>query len=149
MSRDTEGSPAARRTFLGWLMKGFLSLWALGAAAMGVMFLRAPDSERRPGERTVKCGPIGSLPVGEARFVRHGTEPLFVVRASESEVVALSAVCSHLRCVLRWNEASKTILCPCHAGAFDREGNVLSGPPRRPLDRYAAEIRAGEIIVRI
>ncbi len=147
--RPADGARPPRRTFLDLLIKGFLSLWGLGAAALGISFLKAPSAERRPGERTVRCGPLLGLSVGEARFIRHGAEPLFVVRVSDAEVIALSGICTHLRCVLTWNEAAKTILCPCHAGSFDRDGNVLSGPPRRPLDRYPAEVRAGEIVVRL
>ena len=134
---------------LRWLVRGFLSLWGLAAAGVGISFLKAPESGERPSQNRVKCGALSSLPVGSARFIRHGTEPLFVVRASETEVVALSAICTHLRCVLQWNEASGTIRCPCHAGSFDRSGNVLSGPPPRPLRTHPAEVRADEIIVSV
>jgi cytochrome b6-f complex iron-sulfur subunit len=139
--------PMERRTALRWLIRGFLSLWGVGAAAMGISFLKAPSEERRPGEGLVRCGPIESLAVGDARLVRHGAEPLFVVRATETQVVALSAICTHLRCVVTWDRSKKNFLCPCHAGAFDGTGNVLSGPPNRPLPHYTAEVRAGEIIV--
>ena len=138
-----------RRSVLRWLMGSFLSLWGLGAAAVGISFLKAPDSEKRPSEGLVKCGNFSGLPVGAARFIRHGTSPLLVIRASETQVQAFPAICTHLRCVLKWNEETKTILCPCHAGSFDRNGNVLSGPPPRPLRRYSVEVRADEIIVRL
>lgn len=147
--RPTEWAGAGRRSAMRWLINGFLSLWGLGAAALGLSFLKAPPAERRPEEGQVSCGPIATLAVGEARFVRHGTEPLFVIRASETEVVALSAICTHLRCVLTWDNESGSIHCPCHAGLFDRTGNVLSGPPNRPLPRYPAEIRGGEIVARL
>lgn len=136
-----------RRSVLRWLIRGFLSLWGLGAASLGISFLKAPSPEHRPGKGQVQCGTLSSLPVGRARLIHHGADPLFVVRVSSAEVVALSAICSHLRCVLQWNNESGTILCPCHAGAFDREGNVLSGPPNRPLTRYPAQVRGDEIIV--
>ena len=145
--RESVPSPG-RRSALGWLTKGFLSLWALGAAAVGLSFLRAPSSEKRPGEGVVRAGPLSTLPVGGSRFIRHGSEPMFLVRVSETEVLALSAICTHLRCVLKWDDANGRLLCPCHAGAFDRSGNVISGPPTRPLARYRSEIREDEILVR-
>lgn len=143
-----EGS-SARRSLLKWLIRGFLSLWGLGAAAVGVSFLKAPDAEERPSEGRVNCGPFSTLEVGQARFVRHGSAPLIVVRASETEVRAFSAICTHLRCVLRWEADSSIFHCPCHAGEFDRNGNVLAGPPKQPLPRYVAEIRSDEIVVRL
>lgn len=143
------GGPAMRRTFLEWLIGGFLSLWGVGAAAVGVAFLKAPGAERRPSEGRVECGSLSSLPVGAARFVRHGAGPLLVVRVSDDQVQAFSAVCTHLRCILRWDDETRTIPCPCHDGRFDRHGNVLSGPPTRPLRQYAAEVRADEIVVHL
>jgi cytochrome b6-f complex iron-sulfur subunit len=134
---------------LRWLVRAFLSLWGLGAAALGISFLKAPESGGRVSESAVKCGSFSSLPVGSARFIRHGTDPLFVVRASETEVVALSAICTHLRCVLHWDDETKMIRCPCHAGSFDRSGNVLSGLPPRSLRTHPAEVRADEIVVRV
>jgi len=136
-----------RRAVLGWLIRGFLSLWALGAAAVGAAFLKAPEEEKRPSEGLVRCGSFSALAVGEARLVRHGSNPLFVVRVSDTQVLALPAVCTHLRCILKYDLQTQTFLCPCHNGAFDRNGNVLSGPPTRPLAPYRAEIRADEVVV--
>ena len=141
------GEAMERRTVLGWLIRGFLSLWALGAALVGISFLKAPEEERRPSEGQVRCGSFSSLAVGESRFIRHGTAPIYVVRVSETQVLALPAVCTHLRCVLKWSQPTQTFICPCHNGVFDRNGNVLSGPPTRPLAPYRAEIQADEVVV--
>ena len=149
MSNPPPDGPAGRRTALRWLMGGFMSLWGLGAAGLSLSFLRAPTGERRPSQGLVRCGPLESLQVGSARFIRHGEEPLIVVRASEDHIVALSAVCTHLRCILRWDSAAQGIVCPCHDGRFDRNGNTLSGPPTRALRQYPAEVQAGEIVVRV
>lgn len=151
METEGEGAPGEaleRRTMMRWLIRGFLSLWGLGAAALGTAFLKAPLAERRHEAGIIRCGSLSSLAVGDARLVRHGTRPLFVVRTSVNEVVALSAVCTHLRCIIKWSQETRAFLCPCHAGAFDRNGNVLSGPPQKPLPQYAAEVRADEIVVR-
>jgi cytochrome b6-f complex iron-sulfur subunit len=147
-SQGTGGEILERRTALAWLIKGFLSLWALGAAAVGITFLKAPEEEKRPSEGLVRCGSFSALAVGEARFVRHGLDPIFVVRVSDTQVIALPAVCTHLRCVLKWDAPGGKLLCPCHNGAFDRNGNVLSGPPTRPLSPYRAEIQGDEVVVR-
>lgn len=146
---EENGPGQERRSALRWLIGGFLSLWGLGAAGLAISFLRAPMSGRRAGEALVRCGSFSELPVGAARFIRHDSDPLFVLRVSDTEVLALSAVCTHLRCILTWDESKKTILCPCHAGSFDRNGNVLSGPPSRTLRQFAAEVRADEILVHI
>jgi cytochrome b6-f complex iron-sulfur subunit len=136
-----------RRGALVWLVRGFLALWAPAAAGMAASFLKAPSPENRPGERMLRGGPMSSIAVGDARLVRHGTDPVYVVRVSEEQVVAVSAICTHLRCVVKWNRDSGTFRCPCHDGAFDRGGNVLSGPPKKPLQQFPAEVRADEIVI--
>jgi cytochrome b6-f complex iron-sulfur subunit len=97
----------------------------------------------------VRCGSLSSLPVGDTRFVRHGPSPFFVVRTSDTEITAVSAICTHLRCVIKWSGETRRFVCPCHAGAFDANGNVLFGPPKAALRQYPAEVRADEIRVRI
>jgi cytochrome b6-f complex iron-sulfur subunit len=136
-----------RRGVLAWLIRGFLALWAAAAGLVGIAFLSAPSTEKRPGERQLRGGSFSSLAEGEARLVRHGTEPVFVLRVAETEILAVSAICTHLRCVLKWRRDAGLFQCPCHEGSFDRAGNPLSGPPKKPLRQYPAEVRADEIIV--
>ena len=139
----------SRRRLLGWLSRGFLSLWAVGLAWMAAGFLKPPRSRESLGQRVVRVGPEDSLLPGQALLVRHGREPVFVLRTAAGELVALSAVCTHVRCVLEWNRERQTLDCPCHEGAFDFNGNVLSGPPPRPLRRYRVETRLGQIYLHV
>ena len=144
---EQQGDKVGRRGALVWLGRGFLALWVPAVGAMAASFLKAPSSETRAGERQVNGGKLSSLPVGEARMVRHAEEPMFIVRLAETEILAVSAICTHMRCVLKWRRDDSTFQCPCHDGAFDKAGNVLSGPPKKPLKQYPAEIRADEIVV--
>jgi Rieske Fe-S protein len=141
--KKTLGIP--RRRLLGWLSRGFLSLWAIGFGWVILAFLKPPRSRQSLGERVIKVGPLESIPVGQARLVRHGREPIFVVRTDERTVVGLSGVCTHLHCVLTWNEEQRQLVCPCHEGAFDLNGNVLKGPPPRPLERYLVQTQLGQV----
>ena len=144
---ERKDEPIGRRGALLWLGRGFLALWVPAVGAMIASFLKAPSAETRPGERQMNAGKLSTLAVGDARLVRHADEPMFVVRLADTQVMAVSAVCTHMRCVLKWKREDGTFQCPCHDGAFDRAGNVLSGPPKKALRQYTAEIRADEIIV--
>ncbi len=136
-----------RRSLLAWLASGFLSLWGFGTAWVVTAFLKAPRSRRSLAERVIKIGPVESLPVGSAQLVRHGRKPMFVVRTDQETLVALSAVCTHVHCILAFDDTQRALTCPCHNGAFDLSGNVLSGPPHRPLERFRVETQLGEIYV--
>jgi cytochrome b6-f complex iron-sulfur subunit len=69
---------------------------------------------------------------------------------TNGEVRAFSAVCTHLGCIVKWQPAEHHVLfCPCHKGTYDRSGSVVSGPPPRPLQRYAVTERDGKIYVQL
>ena len=141
--------PPRRRTILQWLTAGFLSLWGFGLLFVVSSFLKPPRSRRSLAERVIKVGPAADLPVGESKLVRHGREPIFVVRTTEDTFVGLAGVCTHLHCVLRWDSNERALLCPCHEGAFDVNGNVLKGPPPTPLRRFRVETRLGEVYLHL
>ena len=56
-----------------------------------------------------------------------------VYRDDDGQVTVLSAVCTHMGCLVRWNKAAETCDCPCHGSRFDIDGTVLQGPAARPL----------------
>lgn len=136
-----------RRQFLRGLSRAFLGLWALGGA--GVVAAYMQPREHAEGGGLVRVGSLDELRIGDARLMRHGAKPFFVVRTSESNVVALSAVCTHVRCILSFDRDRRTIVCPCHDGKFNLRGDVMSGPPPRPLPTFEVTLRAGEVYVRV
>jgi cytochrome b6-f complex iron-sulfur subunit len=142
--------PGRRRT-LKWLGRIFVSLWGVGFVGVVLSYLKIPTTRRqRSGsDRTLSAGSLDALPVGGGQIVRHGAQPVIVIRPRADQVVALSGVCTHLRCVLRWDPKRTAVVCPCHVGVFDLNGNVISGPPNQPLKSFQAEVRGGEIFVHL
>lgn len=59
----------------------------------------------------------------------------------------MSNVCTHLGCHVRWIADKNKFFCPCHNGVFDKYGNVVSGPPPRPLDRYEVKARDAQLYI--
>lgn len=142
-----EGDRPSRRQFIGILSRAFLGLWGIGVAGMAGAYLKPRGHSERVAERVVPAGMLDEYRIGEGRLVRHGTRPFYVVRLDQERVIALSAVCTHVRCILEYDRTARGLVCPCHAGRFDLSGNVLSGPPPRALSTYSVSIRAGEILV--
>jgi Rieske Fe-S protein len=64
---------------------------------------------------------------------------VYVLRENETKVKVLSNVCTHLSCRVTWSVGTKTFNCPCHDARFDIDGNVLYGPPPRPMDQWAGD----------
>ena len=71
-------------------------------------------------------------------------DPAVLVRSSEGEFKAYSRRCSHAGCSVEFDAPARCLRCPCHRGAYDtRVGQVMFGPPRRPLDQIVLQVRAG------
>jgi Rieske Fe-S protein len=71
----------------------------------------------------------------------------YVKRLNEDNVVAISAACMHLGCIVTWDENSKIFKCPCHDGRYDEEGRVISGPPPAPLKRHKTKVEDGRLFI--
>lgn len=71
---------------------------------------------------------------GCAAVVRMDGSPVAVYRDSGGTAHAVSAVCTHLGCIVGFNDADSTWDCPCHGSRFDINGYILSGPAVRPLE---------------
>lgn len=59
--------------------------------------------------------------------------------------VALSTRCAHLGCPVGYKQAAQKFICPCHGGIYGFQGEVLGGPPVRPLDRFYTRVRSGQV----
>lgn len=76
---------------------------------------------------------------GEGKILRRGPEKVAAYRDEDGTLHAVSAVCTHLGCVVQWNAAEKSWDCPCHASRFDVDGKLLQGPAVRDLGRRSPE----------
>jgi Rieske Fe-S protein len=87
---------------------------------------------------------LADVAVGDTHLFHYPTDddPAVLLRLGEAEVVAFSQKCTHLGCVVFFEAEEDRWHCPCHEGNFDtRTGDVLSGPPTRPLGRIDVEVR--------
>ena len=72
---------------------------------------------------------------------------VYVKRLNADEVIAISAACTHLGCIVTWDADQQIFKCPCHDGRYDPEGQVISGPPPGPLRRHKTKIEDGRILL--
>lgn len=146
---DREGASVAgdRREFVANLVltvAGFLGLGGLGARFLQYLYPVVPPEEIvevPAGRRDLVPsggGVVLSLPTGQVALVDAG-----------GELRAFSAVCTHLGCIVRWEPEMEHLYCACHGGMFDRGGQVVGGPPPRPLPQYPVEVREGQVFVKI
>lgn len=117
-----------RRDFLGKLALG--SFWtAVGAAVVGMIKLPKPSVMPEASSR-VKLGPPYDFLPGAFRYFEE--KNLFVFGDAEG-VYALSAVCTHLGCIVNRTKEG-WFDCPCHGSRFEADGRVIAGPAPRNLE---------------
>ena len=79
--------------------------------------------------------------IGEAGkttvYVRRGSVDL---GEDPDSHVAISTRCAHLGCPVRFVQAAGNFICPCHGGVYGFQGEVIGGPPVRPLDRFQTRV---------
>ena len=68
-------------------------------------------------------------------IVRSGARKFAVSRSAEGKLTCVSAVCTHLGCIVGWNPAASTWDCPCHGSRFRADGSVIHGPASKPLEQ--------------
>jgi menaquinol-cytochrome c reductase iron-sulfur subunit len=163
-----EGETVTRRRFMtgtvhgaGAIAVSAFALPALGFAAGSALFDRPPveweavgapedfpDDTYLPRVITVVAG-IGQ--VGRTSIYVRARNPKIDAPPNppgyDEQFIAMSTRCMHLGCPVRYIDAAKRFVCPCHGGVYNFEGGVDGGPPVRPLDRFYTRVRNGQVEV--
>ncbi|MBI1281848.1 MAG: Rieske 2Fe-2S domain-containing protein [Anaerolineaceae bacterium] len=147
MNREIEQTttkPVTRRNFLKvvWGMAG-----ALAAAQAGGVVLSFLSPRTAAGEfgGVIEAGQAVDFPTGSVTPFTNGR--FYLVRMDDGGFIALYRKCSHLGCTVPWDQAQGKFVCPCHASAFEMNGQVLNTPAPRPLDRFPVTIENGVVTV--
>jgi Rieske Fe-S protein len=137
-----------------------------GLAATGALAGCGPGTPGAPSRTPASPGPtvtpnassevrLALMPVGATETVSVNLvggllTPLAVTRTGDTQVVAVSRICTHEGCTIGLPAgAGGTLDCPCHGSRFRVDGTVVNGPANRPLGRFAATIEAAEVVVRL
>jgi glycine/D-amino acid oxidase-like deaminating enzyme len=110
------------------------------SAATSVVAANLNAAARFVGDRLGNWeGSLGAIGQGEGRLVEVDGQKLAVYRDGKGVLHPRSPVCTHLGCIVGWNEIERTWDCPCHGGRFSPLGQVMSGPPLADLPSRSLE----------
>jgi Rieske Fe-S protein len=140
-----EEAQVTRREFCNFL--GLTSA-AFFVGSAGFAAKAALDARETESLTTARIEGAASLAPNSAINFSYPTEKdsAILVRTETGELHAYGQKCTHLACPVYYERQHKRLECPCHEGAFDAAtGNVLYGPPPRPLDVIEIEMRDGEV----
>ncbi|MGH3762865.1 FAD-dependent oxidoreductase [Actinophytocola sp.] len=92
--------------------------------------------------RALASADLANLAADSGTVGRAGTAFVAAYRSATGELTCVSARCTHLGCLVAFNDAERSWDCPCHGSRFDVDGSVLQGPAVRPLRRLSDVERA-------
>jgi Rieske Fe-S protein len=140
------GDDFSRRTFLDTVLAvGFVSTAA--AIAYPVARFLVPPVSGEPASASTVAAKAAAVKPNSGLIFPFGSKPAIVVRTADGDLRAFSAVCTHLECTVQFKPDTSQLWCACHNGLYDLAGNVVSGPPPRPLEKLVVNVRgttAGE-----
>ncbi len=154
------GTVISRRKFVAWVTGGIGAIITAVVGLPAIAYVIGPSLRKQETGDWRPLGPLSqveastepvlftlshTIEAGWRRTVKK--EMIYVQQLPNRELLAHSNVCTHLSCLVRWQADAQRFFSPCHNGVFDRIGDVVSGPPPRPLDRYQVKVEDGLIWV--
>ncbi|MGE5304172.1 MAG: ubiquinol-cytochrome c reductase iron-sulfur subunit [Alphaproteobacteria bacterium] len=141
------GHGSTRRDFLNW----FLGT-AAGAFIVSVLYplsryLIPPKSEESAARTVTLSIKPQELKPNTGQIFRFGSQPAILIDTPAGELKAFTATCTHLGCIVQYRPDLTQIWCACHNGHFDLNGKNVAGPPPKPLEEYAVNVRGDQIVV--
>jgi len=136
-------------------------LQGLGVAAVGALAFAAGCTQQGSSLSTATSSSCGSgecidltnaanqqlTAAGGAMLVDMTSDTIMVIRVSDTQVIALSAICTHAGCSMDFNAGQQLLDCPCHGSQFSTDGQVVRGPAGRALRVYSVTLANNMITV--
>jgi menaquinol-cytochrome c reductase iron-sulfur subunit len=156
-----EQNELSRRNFMQSAIWGIGGLIGIVFGASAVAYVVGPSLKKQQTETWVRLGPTSKVELGVPTLFTFTVQTqtgwietteevsVYVLTTDARTYIAMSNICTHLGCRVRWITDQDKFFCPCHNGEFDIEGDVIAGPPPRPLDRYDVKVENDQLYVLI
>jgi Rieske Fe-S protein len=143
----------SRRGFLGSVLALWSSILAMPFIYSFIEYLSPPrkkfrsHNERMNPESQKHEIALEKIPQNSSVYVKVDDEPVLLIRGEGDKILAYSAICTHLDCLVGYRKSNNDIFCNCHSSSFNIDGFPVDGPAKKPLTRYKTEVKNGIIYV--
>ena len=149
-----------RKGFLGTITWAIGGLISLGLGIPGVAYLIGPALQEKDQAQWIRLGSSSKVELGKPTLfkttirrqtgwiVNEEERAAYVLTEDGREYSALSNICTHLGCKVRWIDDDGHFFCPCHNAVFSKEGEVLAGPPPEPLEAITVKVEDDQIYIK-
>lgn|SRR5574341_1215396 len=144
---DTTVPPIGRRKFIQALLGFSIVSTIVGMLYPIISYLLPKPATVGYGGPT-DIGKVEDFPLDSGTVISVNDKPVIIVNTTTGGLKAFSAICTHLGCIVFWDQKKGLIHSPCHDGLFNAvTGAVVSGPPPRPLPAYEVAIKDGRVLI--
>ena len=145
---NNQDATIGRRRLITYLL-GFSVLATMAGVFTPIIgYLWPPKRASAGGSGRVQVGTIVDFPAGQGVVVPVNDKPVIIVNTAQGGLKAYSAICTHLGCIVEWDQPRQFILCPCHDGRFNAvNGAIISGPQPTPLPELELAVEGDAVYV--
>jgi menaquinol-cytochrome c reductase iron-sulfur subunit len=155
----SETKELSRRNFMQTAIWGIGGLIGIGFGVPAVAYVVGPSLKSQQTQTWIRLGSTSKVELGtptlftftiqtQTGWIENSEEiSVYVLSTDGRSFIAMSNICTHLGCHVRWITDQNHFFCPCHNGVFDSSGNEVAGPPPRPLTRYDVKVENDQLFV--
>jgi len=136
-----------RRNLLNWFLSTTAGAFLVSVTYPLSRYLIPPDVEESTANTVTLALKPQEVKPNSGQIFRFGSQAGILVKDTNGELKAFSAVCTHLACIVQYRPDINQIWCACHNGHFDLNGRNVEGPPPKPLEQFVVNVRADQIVV--
>jgi Rieske Fe-S protein len=148
-----------RKDFLSIATFSMGGLIGLGLGIPALIYIIGPAVKVEAEQNWIRIGAASKVELGiptlfkimierETGWIVNQEEiSFYVLTENRREFIAMSNICTHLGCRVRWIDDREEFFCPCHNAVFAKDGTVVSGPPPRPLERFEVKVEEDQLYV--
>lgn len=152
MAKNQKPVEVSRRKFLTVFVGSAIAAVAAAVAWSLTGYFLSPVFARPAHKTAIAIAKTSEIPIGIPTYITYEeavcdgwvtttiSRGAWIVNKDGKDFVVYDPHCTHLGCAYYWDHGKNIFQCPCHNGQFDINGNVLTGPPPRPLDRLPFDI---------
>lgn len=141
-----EGVDFERRNFLGKAVGGVGAVVAAGALYPVVKYIIPPAEEEVKEQDEIVVGKASEVPPDSGKIFQFNKDKVIVVN-NGGKLSAVSAVCTHLGCLVQWKADEDIIYCACHGARYEDNGKIISGPQPLPLAPYNVRVDGDNLVI--
>jgi Rieske Fe-S protein len=148
-----------RRQFMSWVTGAISAIIGLGLGIPAIAYIVGPSLKKEEAQNWINLGSISKVELGiptlfktkiqrqTGWIVNEEEISVYILTENGRDFVAMSNICTHLGCRIRWIEDREEFFCPCHNGVFDKDGGIVAGPVPKPLDRFDTKVEDNQLFV--